>query len=103
MIEQRLFPQHVLFMEKVLGSLSGTAKGMFRKPFLPLIPGFRHVPFGDIDMMRKTFETCALVGEDVAAVLLEPIQGEGGIILPPEKLFKRSACTMDEVRRYLNF
>jgi putrescine aminotransferase len=72
------------FHGKSLGSLSGTAKGMFRKPFLPLIPGFRHVPFGDIDMMRKTFEVCSSVGEDVAAVILEPIQGEGGIILPPE-------------------
>lgn len=72
------------FHGKSLGSLSGTAKGMFRKPFLPLVPGFRHIPYGDIDMMRKTFETCALVGEDVAAVMLEPIQGEGGIILPPE-------------------
>lgn len=77
------------FHGKSLGSLSGTAKGMFRKPFLPLIPGFRHVPFGDIEMMRKTFETCALVGEDVAAVILEPIQGEGGIILPPDNYLKQ--------------
>lgn len=82
------------FHGKSLGSLSGTAKGMFRKPFLPLIPGFRHVPFGDIDMMRKTFEVCAMVGEDVAAVILEPIQGEGGIILPPENYLKevRELC-----------
>lgn len=77
------------FHGKSLGSLSGTAKGMFRKPFLPLIPGFRHVPFGDIEMMRKTFEVCSSVGEDVAAVLLEPIQGEGGIILPPENYLKQ--------------
>lgn len=82
------------FHGKSLGSLSGTAKGMFRKPFLPLIPGFRHVPFGDIEMMRKTFEVCSLVGEDVAAVILEPIQGEGGIILPPENYLKevRELC-----------
>ncbi|GER67094.1 putrescine aminotransferase [Weizmannia acidilactici] len=84
------------FHGKSLGSLSGTAKGMFRKPFLPLVPGFRHVPFGDIDMMRKTFEICALVGEDVAAVLLEPIQGEGGIILPPEGYLQEVRVLCDE-------
>ncbi|WP_026314487.1 putrescine aminotransferase [Heyndrickxia acidiproducens] len=84
------------FHGKSLGSLSGTAKGMFRKPFLPLVPGFRHVPFGDIDMMRTTFETCALVGEDVAAVLLEPIQGEGGIILPPDGYLQEVRALCDE-------
>ncbi|MDF9447069.1 putrescine aminotransferase [Bacillus toyonensis] len=91
------------FHGKSLGALSGTAKGMFRKPFLPLIPGFRHVPFGDIDMMRKTFETCALVGEDVAAVILEPIQGEGGIILPPENYLKQVRELCDEFGSLLIF
>ncbi|MFE4811769.1 putrescine aminotransferase [Peribacillus simplex] len=84
------------FHGKSLGSLSATAKGMFRKPFIPLIPGVRHVPFGDVDMMRKTFESCALVGEDVAAVLLEPIQGEGGVILPPQGYLKQVRALCDE-------
>ncbi|MED3689283.1 putrescine aminotransferase [Peribacillus butanolivorans] len=84
------------FHGKSLGSLSATAKGMFRKPFLPLIPGVRHVPFGDIDMMRKTFESSALVGEEVAAVLLEPIQGEGGVILPPQGYLKQVRELCDE-------
>ncbi len=91
------------FHGKSLGSLSGTAKGMFRKPFLPLIPGFRHVPFGDIDMMKKTFEVCSSVGEDIAAVLLEPIQGEGGIILPPENYLTQVRELCDQYGALLIF
>ncbi|HEY3424256.1 MAG TPA: putrescine aminotransferase [Negativicutes bacterium] len=72
------------FHGKSIGALSGTAKGAFRKPFLPLVHGFRHVAFGDTDMMQKTMQACAMVGEDVAAVLVEPIQGEGGVIIPPD-------------------
>ena len=70
------------FHGKSYGSLAGTAKGVFRKPFMPMLPGFRHVPFNDIEMLEKTMEACKLTGEDVGAVLLEPIQGEGGINIP---------------------
>lgn len=91
------------FHGKSLGSLSATAKGMFRKPFLPLIPGVKHIPFGDIDMMRKTLETGAAVGEDVAAVLLEPVQGEGGIILPPPDYLRQVRELCDEFGALLVF
>ncbi|MGO0059944.1 putrescine aminotransferase [Brevibacillus fluminis] len=91
------------FHGKSLGSLSGTAKGVFRKPFLPMIPGFKHVHFGDIDMMRKTFEACAMTGEDVAAVILEPIQGEGGVNLPPEGYLKAVRALCDEFGALLIF
>lgn len=91
------------FHGKSLGSLSATAKGVFRKPFMPLIPGFKHVPFGDIDMMRKTFETSAMIGDDIAAVLLEPVQGEGGIFLPPPGYLQQVRELCDEYGALLIF
>lgn len=45
---------------------------------MPLLPGFRHVPFGDVNAMRTMLSECKKTGDDVAAVILEPIQGEGG-------------------------
>ncbi|WP_223067551.1 putrescine aminotransferase [Paenibacillus caui] len=91
------------FHGKSLGSLSGTAKGMFRRPFQPLLQGFRHVPFGDIDMMRATFAVCAETADDVAAVLLEPVQGEGGIILPPPDYLRQVRELCDEYGALLVF
>lgn len=84
------------FHGKSLGSLTATAKGEFRRPFFPLVSGFRHVQYGDIDMMEKTMEACHLIGEDVAAVLLEPIQGEGGIIVPPDNYLPQVRALCDK-------
>lgn len=66
------------FHGKTLGALSATGREMFREPFQPLLAGFSHVPFGDIDALKQ------LVDYDTAAVIIEPIQGEGGIIVPPD-------------------
>ncbi|KKM10135.1 putrescine--2-oxoglutarate aminotransferase [Clostridiales bacterium PH28_bin88] len=77
------------FHGKSLGSLSATAKGVFRQPFLPLIPGFHHVPFGDAGAIEQVMKSNAFIGEDVAAVILEPIQGEGGVIVPPDDYLPR--------------
>jgi len=65
------------FHGKTLGALSATGRPLFCEPFEPLLAGFSHVPFGDLETLR------AAVDGDTAAVILEPIQGEGGIILPP--------------------
>lgn len=60
-----------------MGALSATGRDVFRKPFEPLLNGFVHVPFGDIKALE------AAINKDTAAVILEPIQGEGGINVPP--------------------
>ncbi|MCD8174801.1 MAG: aminotransferase class III-fold pyridoxal phosphate-dependent enzyme [Phascolarctobacterium sp.] len=64
------------FHGKTMGSLSATGRDLYKTPFEPLVNGFTHVPFNDIKAMEKA------VDEDTAAVILEPIQGEGGIIVP---------------------
>jgi putrescine aminotransferase len=51
------------------------------------VPGFRHVPYGNADALEAEIASAAYIGEDIAAVILEPIQGEGGIILPPDDYF----------------
>lgn len=60
-----------------MGALSATGREVFRKPFEPLLNGFVHVPFGDPEAIEKA------IGKNTAAVILEPIQGEGGIHVPP--------------------
>ncbi len=65
------------FHGKTFGALSATARELFRAPFEPLLPGVRHVPYGDAGALE------AAITDRTAAVLLEPVQGEGGVIVPP--------------------
>ena len=61
------------FHGRTLGALSATHKTAYREPFTPLVPGFKHVPFEDIEQMR------AATDKDTAAVIVEVVQGEGGV------------------------
>ncbi|HKD20076.1 MAG TPA: aminotransferase class III-fold pyridoxal phosphate-dependent enzyme, partial [Thermoanaerobaculia bacterium] len=70
------------FHGKSLGSLGGTSKAVFREPFLPL-KRWTHVPFGDVDALRMVVASGDFSGDRVAAVVIEPIQGEGGINVAP--------------------
>jgi putrescine aminotransferase len=72
------------FHGKSYGSLSASAKAEFRRPFGPMLPNIEHVPFNDLAALADMMTSCKAVGEDVGAVLLEPIQGEGGVNIPSD-------------------
>ncbi|HOM60778.1 MAG TPA: aspartate aminotransferase family protein [Anaerohalosphaeraceae bacterium] len=61
------------FHGRTFGALTATAQPKYHDGFLPLVPGFEYVPFNDIDALTEAFS------DETAAVLVEPIQGEGGI------------------------
>ncbi len=84
------------FHGKSYGSLSVSAKGEFRRPFGALLPNIEHFPFNDLDELRGKFEWLRTVGEDVGAVLLEPIQGEGGVNIPDDGYFRGVRALCDE-------
>ncbi len=71
------------FHGKSMGAVSATGKGVYRQPYIPLIPGFQHVEYADADAVEKAVKNLIAVGESVAGLIVEPIQGEAGIIVPP--------------------
>jgi len=66
------------FHGRTMGALSLTGQPSKREPFLPLIKGVKHVAYGDIDAMRKA------ISKKTAMVIIEPIMGEAGVIVPPQ-------------------
>jgi acetylornithine/LysW-gamma-L-lysine aminotransferase len=70
------------FHGRTLGALSATWNEKYRKPFTPLVPGFSHVPYNDLEAMAEH------VTEDTAAVLVEVVQGEGGVRLGDADYFR---------------
>jgi 4-aminobutyrate aminotransferase len=75
---------HGGFHGRSLGSLSLTAsKAKYRGGFGPLLPGVYHAPFGDAEAIERTIFGHLTPPDDVAAIFVEPIQGEGGYLVPP--------------------
>lgn len=72
------------FHGRTFGALSATWEPRYREPFEPLLPGFEFVRFNDPDDLERSFR------EDVAAVIVEPIQGEGGV-RPLDRAFYQRA------------
>ncbi|GAB4486661.1 MAG: acetylornithine transaminase [Thermodesulfovibrionales bacterium] len=81
------------FHGRTFGSLSATGQEKFKKGFDPLVPGFRHVEYNNIDALR------AAVTPETCAILLEPVQGEGGVRVPdPDYLKKvRELCDREDI------
>ncbi|KAF0966383.1 acetylornithine transaminase [Rhodococcus sp. T7] len=66
------------FHGRTMGALALTGQAAKRAPFEPMPPGVEHVPYGDLDALDRA------VDADTAAVFLEPMMGEGGVVVPPE-------------------
>ena len=75
------------FHGKTMGALSVSGRETFQTPFKPLLEGFAHVPYGDASMLDEALA-------DAAAFVVEPVQGEGGVNVPPEGYLRavREAC-----------
>jgi acetylornithine aminotransferase len=83
------------FHGRTMGALSLTGQPSKREPFLPLIKGVKHVPYGDIDAMRKA------VSKKTAMVIIEPIMGEAGVIVPPSDYLQQLRSLCDKNRSLL--
>jgi acetylornithine/LysW-gamma-L-lysine aminotransferase len=69
---------HRAYHGRTFGALSATSDAKYRDPFAPMLEGVRHIPFDDLDALDKVLD------DSVAAVIVEPIQGEGGIRVPAD-------------------
>ena len=78
------------FHGRTLATVTATATEKYRAPFTPLVEGFVRVPFNDVEAIKR-----ATTGK-TAAVLLEPIQGEGGVIVPDDDYFPQVRAWCDE-------
>ncbi len=78
------------FHGRTFGALTATGQPKYHQGFEPLVPGFRYVPYGDVDAVR------AAIDDETAAVLVEPIQGEGGVRVPPDGYLRALRALCDE-------
>jgi LysW-gamma-L-lysine/LysW-L-ornithine aminotransferase len=79
---------HRAYHGRTFGALGATSDARYREPFIPMLQGFRHVPFDNLDALEEALD------HSVAAVIIEPIQGEGGVRMPADGYLRgiRARC-----------
>lgn len=80
------------FHGRTLGSLSATGNSKVQQGFAPLLPGFVHVPFNDISAIQQAIADHA----NIVAILVEPVQGEGGVNIPAADYLNRIRALCDQ-------
>jgi acetylornithine/N-succinyldiaminopimelate aminotransferase len=85
------------FHGRTYGATSATAQPKYHMGIGPILPGFVYAPFGDLDAVRK------LVDRETCAILIEPVQGEGGIRIPPDGFLRSLRELADENELLLIF
>jgi putrescine aminotransferase len=91
------------FHGKSMGSLSVMGRAVYRKPFEPLLSHVHFVDFGDARDLERELRKLASLGEDIAAVILEPVQGEAGAVVPPAEYLPRARELCDKYGALLIF
>ncbi len=91
------------FHGKSMGAVSMGGKNTYRIPYLPMIQQVQHVEYGDAEAARKAAANLVAVGETVAAIIVEPIQGEAGVIVPPKGYLAELRKICDEYEIALIF
>jgi putrescine aminotransferase len=91
------------FHGKTLGSLACTSKAVFRKPFLNHLLHIIHVPFNDLQTLEIIFQTSVQIGDPIAGIIIEPIQGEGGIHVATPEFLKKARELCDQYESILIF
>ncbi len=84
------------FHGKSMGAISLGGKAAYREDYIPMIQQVQHVEYGNAAATEAAVKNLIAVGEKVAAIIVEPIQGEGGVIIPPEGYLKELRRIADD-------
>ena len=95
--KRKISNPHIVVMEnsfhgRTMATLSATGSKRVHQGFAPLVPGFKHIPYNNIEVLKSTVDA----EKNIVAVMIEPIQGEGGIIVPDKDYLKKIRSICDE-------